>query len=129
VFTKNIQSISCRPMNPLTPMSTKNGYQVPYTKSGSQAHTYKNDTQGAPRAPPKVLCQPEVPHQLGALQLQEAVDQSSLPPPLLLYGLGSTTLLVPPHTSPGPPHPGCGPICPQAHPVEPARNVFTDPPA
>jgi hypothetical protein len=40
---------------------------------GSQAYTNtKTDTHGAPRAPPQVLCQLEVPHQLGVLQVQGA---------------------------------------------------------
>jgi len=75
-FTIYIYTIFRRIMSPIIPMSTKTGYQIPYTKSGSQTHTSQLGTQGAPKYPPQVLLHPEVPHQLGALLLQEEADQS-----------------------------------------------------
>ena len=79
----------------------------------------ENSTIMVPQSSPQVLCHEEAPHQLGALQVQEAADQSSLVTLFLLHESESATPLVHPFTTLGPPQPLYGPIFPDVHPATP----------
>jgi hypothetical protein len=98
---------------------------------GSQAYTNTKPTlMVPPELPPQVLCQLEVPHQLGVLQVQGAVDQSSFAPRYSCsVDQGPATPSTHPHTAPGPSHPRCGPTYPLTHPVEPPRTIDAGPPS
>jgi hypothetical protein len=118
VYKKYIY-IARRPVSPLTPIGTKMG--ISYSiQNGLPSLYIQNPTLMVPPDLPQVLCQLEVPHQLGALQVQGITNQSSLPPLLLFDISGSATMSKHPHTTPGPSHPGCGPTCPPVHLIEPS---------
>jgi hypothetical protein len=125
---KNIHvQISRRLMNPPTPMSTKMGINYPIQKWAPKPIHKKIGTQGALRAPPHVLCQLEVPHQLGPSSLGGIRPVIVAPCYCFSMDQGSPLYSVHPHTAPGPPHPIYGPTYSQVNPIKPARSVFAGP--